>query len=141
MDVRKLFLENRSGLFADVALVVLTVVSFVAYLVYAAGAEGLMFWPVPVLLSGVLVSAAVQILLRDDWSPVAAAACAAGALGCFLAFPPETLGSVADYYQNIVMFGNPDKFDEIVVNVVLMFSVTAVAVLSCFLRRRETARG
>ena len=74
---------------------------------------------------------------ENDFLPILASALSAAALGCFLLNPPETIGSVVDYFQNIVMFGNPENFGIIIALTVLLLALTALAVVRCFCRQRR----
>ena len=135
MKIMHLVRSKRAGAFVGVGVMILSLATLVVYLSYAVSLEGLMMPWVVVLLTLVIVGEAVLFFFDNDYIPVAVAACSMAALGCFAVSPPETLGSVVDYFQNIVMFGNPEKFGIIVAIVIMLLATSAAAVAACFFRR------
>ena len=117
----------------------LAFVSLILYLTYATSADDLFMPWVAVLLALVLVGEVALFFLDNDYLPILLCALSAGAFGCFLMDPPETIGSVVDHFQNIVMFGNPEKFGVIVAIAALLLVMTVLAVAACFLRRSKSA--
>ena len=102
------------GAFLGIGIAMLAIVSLILYMVYATSADGLfMPWVLALLLMI--------------------------AFGCFLMDPPETIGSVVDYFQNIVMFGNPEKFGIIMVLTGILLLMTVIAVIACFMTRVKPA--
>lgn len=135
MMVMEFIRSKRAGAWLGVAVLVLALVSLIVYLVYATSIEGLMMPWVIVLLVAVIACEGVQFFIDNDYTPIAAAGCAMASLGCFAVSPPATIGSIVDYFQKIVMFGNPDKFGIIIATIVLTLTTSVVAVVACFFSR------
>lgn len=135
MKISSLFREKSTGAFIGLGVLVMAIVSLIVYLVYATSLEGLMMPWVIVLLVAVIALEAVQFFIDNDYTPIAAAGCSMAALGCFVVSPPTTIGSIVDYFQNIVMFGNPDKFGIIVATIVVLLVTSVAAIVGCFFGR------
>ena len=127
------------GAFLGIGVAALAIVSLILYLVYATSADGLFMPWVLALLLMIVAAEAILFFLDNDYLPILVSALSAAAFGCFLMDPPETIGSVVDYFQNIVMFGNPEKFGIIMVLTGMLLMMTAVAVIACFLPRMKMA--
>ena len=137
MKISSLFREKSTGAFIGLGVLVMAIVSLIVYLVYATSLEGLMMPWVIVLLVAVIALEAVQFFIDNDYTPIAAAGCSMAALGCFVVSPPATIGSIVDYFQNIVMFGNPDKFGIIVATIVVLLVTSVAAIVGCFFGRAK----
>ncbi len=127
--------KKAAGAYLGIAVGALALASLILYLAYATSADGLFMPWVLVLLLLILTAEAVLFLFDNDYLPMIVAGMSASAFGCFLMDPPETIGSVVDYFQNIVMFGNPEKFGIIISLTVLLLLMTVLAVIACFLAR------
>lgn len=127
--------NRRIGTFLNIAVFLLAVASLIAYLLYATSAEGLMVPWVVVLLLLVIAGEAVLFFFDNDYIPILMAVCSMLAFGVFLYTPPQVLGSLADYMQNIVMFGNPEDFGIIVTIIALELVMSLMAIVSCFFER------
>lgn len=135
MNIKEFFMKKKAGTYINLAVLVLSVVSFITYLAYATSADGLMM-PWVVVLLVVAIAAEVALLFFDnDYIPMAVPALLMIAFGCFAYDPPTTLGSIVDYFQNIVMFGNPDNFGIIVCNLVFMLAASVTAIVAVFFER------
>ena len=141
MKKEKTALKKGAGAYLGLAVAALACVSLILYLIYATSADGLFMPWVLALLILVLAVEGILFVWDNDYLPILAAGLSAAAFGCFLMDPPETIGSVVDYFQNIVMFGNPEKFGIIMVLTVLLLIMTMVAVAACFLNRVKAAPG
>ena len=117
----------------------LAIVSLILYMVYATSADGLFMPWVLALLLMIVATEAILFFLDNDYLPILVSALSAAAFGCFLMDPPETIGSVVDYFQNIVMFGNPEKFGIIMVLTGILLLMTVIAVIACFMTRVKPA--
>lgn len=123
------------GTFMNLIVLALAIITLVVYIVYATSAEGLMVLWVVGLLGAIIAGEVILFFFDNDYIPIFAAAASMAALGCFAFSPPETIGSVVDYFQNIVMFGNPENFQIIAVIAVLMLVMGVMAIVSCFFER------
>ena len=139
MKNEKKSLKKAAGAYLGMAVEALAFVSLILYLTYATSADGLFMPWVLALLFLILVAEVLLSFFDNDYMPILVAGMSAAAFGCFLMDPPETIGSVVDYFQNIVMFGNPEKFGIIIALAALLLAMTAVAVIACFLRRVKPA--
>ena len=103
----KEFLMRKRGIatFLNIAVLCLAIAELIVYLQYANAGEGLFVPWVLVLLLLVILSEIALFFFDNDYLPIAIAALSMLALGLFAQTPPETLGSIADYYQNIT-FGS-----------------------------------
>ena len=129
-----------AGTYLGLIVGALAIVSLILYLTYATSADDL-FMPWVVVALGLVLAGEAVLLFRDsDFLPVLICALSAAAFGCFLMDPPETIGSVVDHFQNIVMFGNPEKFGVIVALTALMLVMTVAAVIACFLQRKKPTK-
>ena len=135
MDMLSLIRSKRAGAYIGMGVFVMTIVSLVVYLVYATSLEGLIMPWVIVLLLLTAAAEAVQFFFDNNYTPIAAAGCSMAALGCFAAAPPATIGSIVDHFQNIVMFGNPEKFGIIIAVIVLLLVTSVAAIVGCFFPR------
>lgn len=135
MNIADLLKSKRAGAYAGLAVGCLAVVGLILYLSYALSSDGLMMPVVPVLLALIILAEMFLFFADNDIVPILAAGMASGVFGAFLYSPPETIGSIVDYYQNIVMFGNPEKFGLIVSLIVIFLLMTVLAVVACFMRR------
>ena len=123
------------GAFLGIGVAALAIVSLILYLVYATSADGLFMPWVLALLLMIVAAEAILFFLDNDYLPILVSALSAAAFGCFLMDPPETIGSVVDYFQNIVMFGNPEKFGIIMALTGILLLMTVIAVIACFMNR------
>ena len=123
------------GAFLGIGVAALAIVSLILYLVYATSADGLFMPWVLALLLMIVAAEAILFFLDNDYLPILVSALSAAAFGCFLMDPPETIGSVVDYFQNIVMFGNPEKFGIIMALTGILLLMTVIAVIACFMKR------
>ena len=139
MNNDKKAMKKSAGAYLGIAVEVLALISLILYLTYATSADGLFMPWVLVCLLLVLALEAVLFFFDNDLIPILAAALSATAFGCFAMDPPETIGSVVDYFQNIVMFGNPEKFGIIIALAALMLGMTLLAVIACFPERVKKA--
>ena len=139
MKNEKTALKKGAGAYLGMAVEALAFVSLILYLTYATSADGLFMPWVPVLLFLILAAEVILFFFDNDYLPVLTAGMSAAAFGCFLMDPPETIGSVVDHFQNIVMFGNPEKFGIILALTVLMLLMTVIAVAACFPARVKAA--
>lgn len=135
MKILSLIRKKSIGAFIGLGVMILSLVSLIVYLAYAVSLEGLMMPGVVILLLLVIAGEIALFFYDNDYIPIAAAACSMAALGCFAISPPETIGSIVDYFQDIVMFGNPDKFGIIIAVVVLLLLTSITAVVGCFFGR------
>ena len=99
--------RKKFGTFINLIMLALAIVTFFVYRIYATSAEGLMMPWVERLLLTIIVGEAILFLFDNDYIPIIVAGLSMTTLGCFAISPPETIGSIVDYFQNIVMFGNP----------------------------------
>lgn len=129
--------KKSAGAYAGLLVGLLAIVSLGLYMIYGTSADGLMVTAIPVMLGVIVLTEAVLFFLDNDWLPVLAAALSAACFGLFAYTPPETIGSIVDYYQNIVMFGNPEKFGLIVAVLAVMLLMMVVAIAACFMRRTK----
>ena len=127
------------GAFLGIGIAMLAIVSLILYMVYATSADGLFMPWVLALLLMIVAAEAILFFLDNDYLPILVSALSAAAFGCFLMDPPETIGSVVDYFQNIVMFGNPEKFGIIMVLTGILLLMTVIAVIACFMTRVKPA--
>ena len=127
------------GAFLGIGVTALAIVSLILYLVYATSADGLFMPWVLALLLMIVAAEAILFFLDNDYLPILVSALSAAAFGCFLMDPPETIGSVVDYFQNIVMFGNPEKFGIIMALTGILLLMTVIAVIACFMNRVKPA--
>lgn len=132
MNIKTFIRSKAAGAYIGLGVLVLAVVSLIVYLVYATSLEGLMMPWVIVLLVAVIACEGVQVFINNNYTSIASAGCAMAALGCFAVSPPATIGSIVDYFQNIVMFGNPDKFGIIIAVIVLLLVTSVAAIVGCF---------
>lgn len=138
MKGKEFLMRKRGGAtFLNIAVLCLAVAELIVYLQYANAGEGLFVPWVLVLLLFVILSEIALFFFDNDYLPIAVAGLSMLALGLFAQTPPETLGSIADYYQNIVMFGDPQNFGIIVANFVLMLVMSVTAIVSGFFRREK----
>lgn len=137
MNLKELWKRKSVGAFLNLAVLALSLVSLIVYAVYANTYDGLMMPWVIVCLLAVIAGEAVLFFFDNDYIPIAVAALSMTAFGCFAVAPPETLGSIADYFQNIVMFGHPENFGLIVTLFVLMLLASVASVVSCFFEREK----
>ena len=127
------------GAFLGIGIAMLAIVSLILYMVYATSADGLFMPWVLALLLMIVAAEAILFFLDNDYLPILVSALSAAAFGCFLMDPPETIGSVVDYFQNIVMFGNPEKFGIIMILTGILLLMTVIAVIACFMTRVKPA--
>ena len=127
------------GAFLGIGVAALAIVSLILYLVYATSADGLFMPWVLTLLLMIVAAEAILFFLDNDYLPILVSALSAAAFGCFLMDPPETIGSVVDYFQNIVMFGNPEKFGIIMALTGILLLMTVIAAIACFMNRVKPA--
>ena len=127
------------GAFLGIGVAALAIVSLILYLVYATSADGLFMPWVLALLLMIVAAEAILFFLDNDYLPILVSALSAAAFGCFLMDPPETIGSVVDYFQNIVMFGNPEKFGIIMALTGILLLMTVIAAIACFMNRVKPA--
>lgn len=139
MNILSYIRSRAAGAYIGAGVLVMAIASLIVYLVYATSLEGLMMPGVVVLLVAVMLCEAAQMAFDNNYTPIAAAGCSMAALGCFAVAPPATIGSIVDYFQNIVMFGNPDKFGNIVAVIVVMLITCVLAVVGCFFERVRKA--
>ena len=137
--MKKTALKKSAGAYWGIAAAALALVSLILYLVYATSADGLFMPWVLALLLMIVVAEGILYFFDNDYLPILVSVLSAASFGCFLMDPPETIGSVVDYFQNIVMFGNPEKFGIIIVLTGMLLMMTAVAVIACFLPRMKMA--
>lgn len=135
MNMMNLIRNKAIGAYFGVAVFFLSAASLVVYLIYANSIQGLMMEWVIVFLALAMVGEIVLFFFDNDYLPIIIAMFPMIAFGLFLKYPKETLGSVVDYFQRIVMFGYPENFSIIVVIVILLVVTTIVAVVSCFFAR------
>lgn len=135
MNIKAFIKKKGVATYINLAVLILTTVTFIVYLKYATSADGLMMPWVAVMLAAVIVCEIVLFFFDNDYIPVIVPLLSMIALGCFAYKPPETLGSIVDYFQNIVMFGNPENFKIIVSLIVLMFITGITSIVSCFFDR------
>ncbi len=128
-------LKKGAGAYLGILVGVLALASLILYLTYATSADGLFMPWVVVCLLLVVGFEVILFFFDNDFLPILVAALGAAAFGCFAMDPPETIGSVVDYFQNIVMFGNPEKFGIIIALAVLMLGMTLLAIIACFPER------
>ncbi|MBR1813583.1 MAG: hypothetical protein IJ773_07135 [Lachnospiraceae bacterium] len=128
-------LKKSAGAYLGIVVEVLALISLILYLTYTTSADGLFMPWVVVCLLLILALEGILFFFDNDIIPILVAALGAAAFGCFAMDPPETIGSVVDYFQNIVMFGNPEKFGIIIALAVLMLLMTLLAIIACFPER------
>lgn len=135
MNIKAFIKKKGVATYINLAVLILTIVTFIVYLNYATSADGLMMPWVVVMLAAVIVCEIALFFFDNDYIPVIVPCLCMIALGCFAYKPPETLGSIVDYFQNIVMFGNPENFKIIVSLIVLMLITGIASIVSCFFDR------
>lgn len=138
MNFKKLMGKKTIGTYIDFGVLLLAIVTLIVYLTYATSIDGLMMPWVIVLLLFIVAGEVALFFFDNDYIPVAVAALSMTSFGCFAVAPPETLGSIVDYFQNIVMFGHPEKFSLIVVILVFMLLMSIAAIVACFFDREKS---
>lgn len=126
--------------YINLVVLILTIASLIVYCTYAGSAEGLTMPWVIVMLVLTMVGEVSLFVFDNDYVPIAMPCFIMVALGCFLVSPQTTIGSVVDYFQDIVMFGNPDNFGIIVAVVVLLLITSIASIVSCFFERVKSVK-
>ena len=134
--MKSLLTNRKAGVYVLIVSILLQLVSAVNYLVWAPGAGGIDTLVALGLGIGCLVGIAALLFSSDLLLVADTALCSCGMLQ--LAF--SSAGSFADWYQGIVMFGDPSQVPRILTICILALTAVVLLIITGFmgLGKQET---
>lgn len=134
---KKLIISKTVGFYIGLGVMLLSIVSLVAYLVYVDTNSKLLMMPWVIVFIVLTIVGEISLFFYDnDYLPIAIASFPMLAFGFFVKSPLATLWSIVSYLNGASMEGaNPDNFELIIMIAVLLIITSAAAVTACFFNR------
>lgn len=127
--MKSLLTNRKAGVYVLIVSILLQLVSAVNYLVWASGAGGIDTLVALGLGMGCLVGI-VAFLFSSDLLLVAdTALCSCG----MLQLAVSSVGSFADWYQGIVVFGDPSQVPRILTICILALTAVVLLIITGFM--------
>lgn len=135
--MKSLLTNRKAGVYVLIVSILLQLVSAVNYLVWAPGAGGIDTLVALGLGIGCLVGIAAFLFSSDLLLVADTALCSCGMLQLAVSFA----GSFADWYQGIVMFGDPSQVPRILTICILALTAVVLLIITGFMGfgRQETS--
>ena len=134
--MKSLLTNRKAGVYVLIVSILLQLVSAVNYLVWAPGAGGIDTLVALGLGIGCLAGIAAFLFSSDLLLVADAALCSCG----MLQLAVSSAGSFADWYQGIVMFGDPSQVPRILTICILALTAVVLLIITGFmgLGKQET---
>lgn len=135
--MKSLFTNRKAGVYVLIVSILLQLVSAVNYLSWAPGAGGIDTLVALGLGLGCLVGIAAFFFSSDLLLVADTALCSCG----LLKLAVSSAGSFADWYQGIVMFGDPSQVPRILTICILALTAVVLLIITGFmgLGKQETS--
>ena len=129
--MKSLLTNRKAGVYVLIVSILLQLVSAVNYLVWAPGAGGIDTLVALGLGIGCLVGIAAFLFSSDLLLVADTALCSCG----MLQLAVSSAGSFADWYQGIVMFGDPSQVPRILTICILALTAVVLLIITGFMKR------
>mgnify|MGYP007065425766 FL=1 len=127
--MKSLLTNRKAGVYVLIVSILLQLVSAVNYLVWASGAGGIDTLVALGLGMGCLVGIAALLFSSDLLLVADTALCSCG----MLKLAVSSAGSFADWYQGIVMFGDPSQVPRILTICILVLIAVVLLIITGFM--------
>lgn len=127
--MKSLLTNRKAGVYVLIVSILLQLVSAVNYLVWAPGAGGIDTLVALGLGMGCLVGIAAFLFSSDLLLVADTALCSCG----MLQLAVSSGGSFADWYQGIVMFGDPSQVPRILTICILALTAVMLLIITGFM--------
>jgi len=127
--MKSLLTNRKAGVYVLIVSILLQLVSAVNYLVWAPGAGGIDTLVALGLGMGCLVGIAAFLFSSDLLLVADTALCSYG----MLQLAVSSAGSFADWYQGIVMFGDPSQVPRILTICILALTAAVLLIITGFM--------
>ena len=127
--MKSLLTNRKAGVYVLIVSILLQLVSAVNYLVWAPGAGGIDTLVALGLGIGCLVGIAAFLFSSDLLLVADPALCSCG----MLQLAVSSAGSFADWYQGIVMFGDPSQVPRILTICILALTAVVLLIITGFM--------
>lgn len=127
--MKSLLTNRKAGVYVLIVSILLQLVSAVNYLVWASGAGGIDTLVALGLGIGCLVGIAAFLFSSDLLLVADTALCSCG----MLQLAVFSAGSFADWYQGIVMFGDPSQVPRILTICILALTAVVLLIITGFM--------
>ena len=127
--MNSLLTNRKAGVYVLIVSILLQLVSAVNYLVWAPGAGGIDTLVALGLGIGCLVGIAAFLFSSDLLLVADTALCSCG----MLQLAVSSAGSFADWYQGIVMFGDPSQVPRILTICILALTAVVLLIITGFM--------
>lgn len=127
--MKSLLTNRKAGVYVLIVSILLQLVSAVNYLVWAPGAGGIDTLVALGLGIGCLVGIAAFLFSSDLLLVADTALCSCG----MLQLAVSSVGSFADWYQGIVVFGDPSQVPRILTICILALTAVVLLIITGFM--------
>ena len=127
--MKSLLTNRKAGVYVLIVSILLQLVSAVNYLVWAPGAGGIDTLVALGLGMGCLVGIAAFLFSSDLLLVADTALCSCG----LTKLAVSSAGSFADWYQGIVMFGDPSQVPRILTICILALTAVVLLIITGFM--------
>lgn len=136
MNIKKYFFDKSIGFYMAVGITLLTLVAFIVYCVYGSdnGFNSLIIVSLIVIFLTELAFIFVNVEILSTYLPLIAPIFCSIILFSFIS---DNVGTFADYFTDINLFGDVTQMGKIITFIVFMTLTSLAAVAGCFFRREK----